>query len=121
QAEEALRESEARYRAVVEYSPAGISVTVDNRVIYVNPAAVQLAGARNAADLLGRSVLDFVHEDFRAEVERRRAEMLETGRPSPLFEVRLRRPDGRIVDAESMGVPIVRWQAGDFEFLSRHH
>ena len=106
-AEEALRESEARYRAVVEYSPGGISVAVDNRVVYVNPAAVQLAGARNAADLLGRSILEFVDEDFRAEVERRRAEILKTGRPSPLFEVKLRRPDGRIVTAESMGVPIV--------------
>jgi len=106
-AEEALRESEARYRAVLEYSPGGISVAVDNKVAYVNPAAVRLAGARDAADLLGRSILEFVHEDFRAEVERRRAEMLETGLPSPLFEVKLRRPDGRIVDAESMGVPIV--------------
>jgi PAS domain S-box-containing protein len=107
QAEEALRESEARYRAVVEYSPGGISVAVDNKVVYVNPAAVRLAGARDAADLLGHSILDFVREDFRAEVERRRIEMLKTGLPSPLFEVKLRRPDGRMVVAESMGVPIV--------------
>jgi PAS domain S-box-containing protein len=106
-AEEALRESEARYRAVVEYSPGGISVAVDNKLVYVNPAAVQLAGARDAADLLGRSVLEFVHEDFREEVQRRRAEIIETGVPTPLFETKLRRPDGRIIDAESMGVPIL--------------
>ena len=106
-AEEALRESEARYRAVVEYSPDGISVAIDNKVVYVNPAAVRLAGARDAADLLGRSVLEFVHEDFRAEVERRRAEMLQTGLPSPVLELSLRRPDGKIIRAESMGVQIV--------------
>jgi PAS domain S-box-containing protein len=106
-AEDALRESEARYRAVVEYSPDGISVAVDNKVVYVNPAAVRLAGARDAADLLGHSVLEFVHEEFRAEAESRRAKILETGQPSPLFEIRLRCPDGRVLVAESMGVPIV--------------
>jgi PAS domain S-box-containing protein len=106
-AEEALRESEARYRAVVEHSPGGISVAVDNKVVYVNPAAVRLAGARNAADLLGHSVLEFVQEDYRAEVERRRLQIMETGQPTPVFEVSLRRPDGRIIDAESMGVLIV--------------
>jgi PAS domain S-box-containing protein len=106
QAEEALRESEARYRAVVEHSPGGISVAVDNKVVYVNPAAVRLAGARDASDLLGRSVLEFVHEDFRSEVESRRLKILETRLPTPVFEVRLRRPDGRIIDAESMGVLI---------------
>ena len=106
-AEEALRESEARYRAVLEHSPGGISVAVDDKVVYVNSAAVRLAGARNAADLLGHSVSEFVQEDFRAEVERRRLKILETGQPSPVFEVSLRRPDGTIVYAESMGVLIV--------------
>src|SRR5262249_21347515 len=91
-AEETSREGEARYRAVVECSPVGIAVAVDNKVVYVNPAAVQLAGARNAADLLGRSVLEFVHEDFREEAARRRAKVLETGLPSPLFEIKLQRP-----------------------------
>ena len=105
--EEALRHSEALYRAVVEYSPVGISVAVDNKVVYVNPAAVRLAGARNAADLLGHSILEFVHEDVRDEVEKRRAKIVETGQPSPLFETKLRRPDGRIIYAESMGVPIL--------------
>jgi len=107
QAEEALRESEARYRAVVEYSPGGMAVAVDNKLVYVNPAAIRLAGARDAADLLGRSVLEFVHEDSRADVERRRSKMLETGLPGPVFETKLRRPDGRTIDVESMGVPIV--------------
>ena len=102
-----MRESEARYRAVVEYSPDGMAVSVENKVVYVNPAAVRLAGARDAGDLLGRSVLEFVHEDYRAEVEKRRAKMLETGLPTPVMEAKLRRPDGRIIDAESMGVPIV--------------
>ncbi len=106
-AEEALRESEARYRAVVENSTDGMVVAVDNKVVYVNPAAVRLAGAKEAGEVLGRSVLGFVHPDYRAEAEKRRAKMLETGVPSPLVEGRLQRPDGAIIEAEWIGVPIV--------------
>ena len=107
QAEEALRESEARYRAVVESSADGMVVAVENKVVYVNPAAVRLAGAREAGDLVGRSILDFVHEDYLAEAGKRRAKMLETGLPSPVIEGKLRRPNGEVVEAEWMGVPIV--------------
>jgi PAS domain S-box-containing protein len=107
EAQEALRESEARYRAVVEHSPDGMAVSVQDKVVYVNPAAVRLAGVREAGDVLGRSVLEFVHEDYLAAVEQRRAKMLETSLPSPVMELKLRRPDGTVVDAESMGVGIV--------------
>ena len=107
QAQEAVQESEARYRAVVENSADGIAVAVDNKVVYVNPAAVRLAGARAPADLIGRSILDFVHEDYRAEAENRRAKMLEAGLPTPVVEGKLRRPDGSTIDAEWIGVPIV--------------
>jgi PAS domain S-box-containing protein len=106
-AEEDLRESEGRYRAVVEHSPDGVGVSVDNKLVYVNAAAVKLAGAREAKDLLGRSILEFVHVEYRAEAEKRRAKMLETGLPSPVIEGKLQRPDGRIIEAEWMGVPIV--------------
>src|SRR5262249_21808949 len=39
--EEALRESEEQYRAVVEFSPECIAVSVDDRLVYVNPAGAR--------------------------------------------------------------------------------
>ncbi len=107
QDEEALRESEARYRAVVENSSDGMVVAIDNKVVYVNRAAVRMAGGKDASDVLGHSILEFVHEDYRAEAEKRRIKMLETGQPTPVIEGKLRRPDGHCIDAEWMGVPIV--------------
>lgn len=106
-ADEALRESEERYRAVVEHSTDGMVVAVDNKVVYVNDAAVRLAGAKQAEQVLGHSILEFVHPDYRAEAGKRRAIMLETGVPSPIVEGRLQRPDGTIIEAEWTGVPIV--------------
>jgi PAS domain S-box-containing protein len=107
EAETALRESEARYRAVVDYSPDGMGVAVEDKMVYVNPAAVRLAGARTAADLVGRSVFEFIPEAYRTQVAKRRAKMLETGLPSPVIDGKLQRPDGQIIEAEWIGVPII--------------
>src|ERR1035437_5206760 len=45
QAEQALRKSEDRYRALVEVSPDAVFINRGNRVVFVNPAALRLFGA----------------------------------------------------------------------------
>lgn len=42
--EQALRESEARFRTLAQVSPASITVHIDDRVVYANPAASKLTG-----------------------------------------------------------------------------
>jgi PAS domain S-box-containing protein len=45
QAEEALRESEERYRRLVEMSPDGIAIHQEGKVVFVNPSACRTMGA----------------------------------------------------------------------------
>ena len=59
--EMAMRESEARFRALVEWSPEAMLVHGGGKVIYANPAAVKILRARAVADLLGRPFLDLIH------------------------------------------------------------
>jgi len=62
-AEEALRMSEERYRSLVEHSPLPIFVHRNQRFDYLNPMALKLLGVKNADELLGKSIMDFVHPD----------------------------------------------------------
>ena len=67
-AEEALRESEARYRTLVELSPSGVFVFSEGRTVYVNQTGAQLMGATDPAEILKRPTLDFIHPDYHQEV-----------------------------------------------------
>lgn len=56
-ADAALRESEERYRLLIESSPYSILVEVDQCVVFANSATQRLFGTAQATDLLGRSVM----------------------------------------------------------------
>lgn len=104
-AEEALRESEERYRQLVEVSPEAIVVQSGGRFVYVNPAAVSLWGASGVEDLVGKSVLDVVHPDYRGMVAQRIQEIEENGTPAPLSMQRHIRLDGEVIDVEVTSLP----------------
>jgi len=65
QRDAALQQSEQRYRAMSESAPLAMCVQREGRLVYLNPAAVQMFGARSAQELLGRRASDFVFPESR--------------------------------------------------------
>lgn len=106
QAEEALRESEERYRALIENSPEGIVIHRGGRLTYANPAALRLVGASDGKALIGKGVLDFVHPDYREIVSNRIKQVVEEGVQVPLLEIKILRVNGQTVDVEALSGPI---------------
>jgi PAS domain S-box-containing protein len=104
---EALYESEARYRVLVEMSPDSIVVHRDGRIVFANSAALQLAGAKDAADLLGRSPLELVHESSRPIAIERIRSMMQEGKAAGRVEEVFVRLDGGTIDVEVLASPIV--------------
>ncbi len=105
QAEEALLESEQRYRSLVEMSPDAIAVHSDGVVVFANGAAAQLLGAADARQLVGKPTLSFVHPEYQGVVKKRIASVGEEGRPAPLLEEKFVRLDGTVIDVEVAAIP----------------
>jgi PAS domain S-box-containing protein len=106
-AEAALRESEERYRTLVDWSPEALSVHQDGRVLFVNRAAVELLGARSADDLLGHRSIEVIQPEFRAGVEQAVLAATTHDEPIARHEQRFTRADGGVVDVEVQGTRIV--------------
>lgn len=94
----ALAESETRYRNLVEYSPLGIAVHADEKVVYINPEAVRLMGGQSAQDFLGRSIWSFVHPDDLAGVKERIRQLYDMRQDVGMVEEKFIRLDGRSID-----------------------
>jgi PAS domain S-box-containing protein len=60
--EEQLRKSEETYRSLVTNSSQGIAVTSGQRLLFINPSAVQVLGYRED-EILAMSCHDLVHPD----------------------------------------------------------
>lgn len=71
QAEDALRQSEERYQRLVRYSPEPILVHSQGVIEYINEAGVRAFGATSYKELIGKPILDFVHQDNHQEAKER--------------------------------------------------
>ncbi len=106
-AEEALMESELKYRGLVDNSPDTIVIYRDGKIEFVNNAAVNLLAAGSKEDLIGKSVMQFVHPDYKNVVIERMKKVSMEGIPVPLINEKFIRFDGSTVDVEVQSMPIM--------------
>ena len=112
QAEVALRESDARYRAVLEASPDPIvAYDIHGRVTYLNPAFTGVFGW-NLEELLNQRI-DYVPEDQQAKT-REMIAMVRRGESFAGFQTQRRTKTGEVLDI-SMSAAIWRDESGDPE------
>lgn len=110
--ETALRESEQRFRLLVEAAPDAIIVQTAGHIVYANTAAISLLGARGEEQLLGMPVLAHVHPDCH-EMVSRRIRALDSGSIYvPPLEQTYLRLDGTPVAVEVSAVRF-RYEAQD--------
>jgi len=104
-AEEALRESEAKYRGLVENSPDGIVTYVHDKITYVNSEALRIVKANSYDQIIGKSVLDFVHPDSTASIIQRMKEVIMDDNATQIVEEKLINLSGEAVFVELKAIP----------------
>jgi PAS domain S-box-containing protein len=93
-ANEALRESEEKFRVLAETSPAAIFLYQGEKYVYVNPMAETLTGY-SKDELLTGDAWEWIHPDF-LELVKGRARKRQLGEKLPCqYEVKYRAKDGR--------------------------
>ena len=101
--EVSLKESEERYRQLVDISPDAVIIHREGKIIFMNPAALNLLGASHSDEIIGKNVLDCIHPDFRDAV-RKNIEKDLGDEITPPTELHMLRVDGTSVIVEGRGV-----------------
>lgn len=104
-AEDASRESEDRYRHVVEQSPNGIAISQDGKIVFANPSALTMLGGSDQQVLIGNPILSFIHPESR-DVVLKKMGMVAKGNTTLPFELKLIRLDGGFFIAEIVAMAI---------------
>ena len=116
QAEEALRESEARYRAIFDQAPIGINrVSLDGLVIETNSTLQQMLGY-SADELRGLDFAEITHPDDLAADDSYFRGLVSGKRDHYLFEKRYHRQDGQVLWA-TVSASLVRDTSGAPQFV----
>ena len=105
-ATESLRVSEARYRQLVDLLPSALFVHANNSILYGNQAFVNLMGATDLNELLGKSPFDILHPSSHGVVRQRQEQLRVTGSPVPGCELLGLRLDGKTVPVYTVAAPI---------------
>ncbi len=96
-----LKESEERYRLVIEFSPDGVIVHSDQKIIFINPAMLELLGAHHVDQVIGKPINYFIESEYIEVIEetqhKRRANNIVR---VPLIEQNCNRLDGTEIDLE---------------------
>lgn len=111
--EQALRESEQRFRSMIEQTGSGVYIRRDAHYIYVNPSYCEIVGW-TAEQLLGQPVLRFIDPDDTEQRERIRqawAELHSSAKQSVSYEVTMLRGDGEQITL-GLHAKLLTWDDG---------
>ncbi|HAD83045.1 TPA: hypothetical protein DCG35_11405 [Candidatus Edwardsbacteria bacterium] len=102
-----LEKSEARFQRLIENSPVPIAVANLQGFLYSNQAFARLLGIEKPDQLIGQTIGEFMHPDYR-QIEQNRIERVVNNRINAgLLEQKVVRRDGVELDVKTISSPIV--------------
>ncbi len=104
--EDALRESEERYKSLADLSPVGMFVICDGVTVYVNQATCRIMGATSPEQILSRPPLSFVHPDCLDAVRGSLHALMTAGEAVRSTERKYVRFDGTVINVKVEAAPI---------------
>ncbi len=105
----ALRQSEARFRFLVEAAPDGVVILVRGKVVFINPRAARLLGVPEGESAVGHYINEYLPPADAKLAGERITEMLRSGQEMPPNEYGVVAAPDRVVEIKSIAC---EWDGG---------
>lgn len=104
--EAALRESEQRYRSLVELSPEAIIIHNYENILFANKAALNLIGAKNLDAIKNKNIFSLVPDEYKDKIIERMSRAKEGKFFDEPIRMDVKLPDNTVKYVESIGSQI---------------
>lgn len=106
--EEELRQSQNKYKKLVELAPDAVLIHDKNKITFINKSGTNLIGYDTDKEIIGESIFRFIHEDSidiaKEHIERAVSNLNTSDAP---FELRIISKDGKVIGVEAMDIGFV--------------
>ncbi|MBS4211572.1 PAS domain S-box protein [Bacillus sp. FJAT-29953] len=103
---EDIQQRENTYRDIVEHSPDAVAIVKDELILFANDTAVDLIGAKDKNEVIGKSIYDFLDSPY-SDIVKQRAKKVENGMAVDFIVEKLVRMDGTIIEVEVKAIPAI--------------
>jgi len=100
-----LKDSEEKFRRLVETSLDGVAVHREMQLLYVNRACLEMFNYQEPGEMLGRSLLQFLAPRYRQAAPRWLEQLQRGSTRRRIFEMKGVKKDGRAFDLEVVSIP----------------
>ncbi len=115
---EALKESEEKYRSLIERANSGICVVQDSKIKYVNPSLFAMLGYK-PEDVIGKNLEDFIAPDERKKIKNRYKMRMAGEKVPSIYETSIVGKNNSRIDAEfNAGISTYLGRPADFVIIS---
>ena len=102
---ESLRESEEKYRSLVENSPDGVVIYVEEKIAFINKEGLRMVGLKSKEEMIGKSVFQFIHPDSLSNIIKKMEEVVQDRHVSSTIEEKFLDINGVPFDVELKAIP----------------
>ncbi|QHW33980.1 EAL domain-containing protein [Paenibacillus rhizovicinus] len=104
--EQVLRESEERYRRLIEFSPESIFVQNDGLITFVNAAVKHTLDLQDGSELIGKPLISLIHDDYHPAMELWQHNVLSGDGTSDSIELKMVKRGGELIDIEATSIRV---------------
>ncbi len=105
-ADEALRESEERYKKLVENFPSAIALHRDGKIVFVNDAIKTTLAGTSKRDFINSNILELISGPQKEIIEEQFNQIQSNRVDITGTETKMVRLDGKIIDVEMASIPL---------------
>lgn len=100
------RESEEKYRSIVDHSPDAMLIISRDRILFANPSTLKLLKAETFDQIKDIDILTFIDKEQRSIAREMIDKIYETRTPQGYVEAKFLNLKNEIIDVEVIGIPI---------------